>query len=59
MDPRFIFLKYELSDFINANDDAKREDDVLNFILYFIYSLFVLLSTSKIEMLIKFIQKIF
>jgi len=37
----------------------KREDDVIKFNLYFIYSLFVLLSTSKIEMLIKFIQKIF
>jgi len=37
----------------------KREDDVIKFNLYFIYSLFVLLSTSKIEMLIKFIQKFF
>jgi len=46
-------------DFINPNDEVKNEADVINFILYFIYSLFVLLSTSKIEMLIKFIQKIF
>ena len=59
MDPRFIFLKYELSDFINANDEAKSEDDVFNFVLYFIYSLFVLLSTSKNQMLIKFLQKFF
>ena len=59
MDPRFIFFKYGRSDFINANDEVKREDDVFNFNLYFIYSLFVLLSTSKNQMLIKFLQKIF
>jgi hypothetical protein len=35
------------------------EDDVFNFILFFIYSLFVLLSTSKIKMLIKFIEIFF
>jgi hypothetical protein len=37
----------------------KEKKLLVNFILYFIYSLFVLLSTSKIEMLIKNIEKIF
>jgi hypothetical protein len=44
---------------LTINDDAKRKEVAINFILYFIYSLFVLLSTSKIEMLIKFLQKFF
>ena len=59
INPRFIFFKLKWSDLINANDETKREDDVFNFILYFIYSLFVLLSTSKNQMLIKFLQKFF
>ena len=59
MDLRFIFLNLSEVMLLNANDETKREDDVFNFILYFIYSLFDLLSTSKIEMLIKFIQKFF
>jgi len=39
--------------------EEKIKEDAINFNLYFICSLFVLLSTSKIEMLIKFLQKFF